>query len=69
MPLAFAMGLVGFAGIGLTRGWQPALASAAQVVYETDYSQYWGTESVKLVPAHTMVVGLVQERRFSYQKL
>ena len=24
---------------------------------------------VKLVPAHTMVVGLVQERKFSYQKL
>ncbi len=38
MPLAFAMGLVGFAGIGLTRGWQPALASAAQVVYETGFA-------------------------------
>lgn len=38
VPLAFAMGLVGFAGIGLTRGWQPALASAAQVVYETGFA-------------------------------
>ena len=32
VPLAFAMGLVGFAGIGLTRGWTPALASTSQVV-------------------------------------
>ena len=38
VPLAFAMGLVGLAGIGLTRGWQPALASASQVVYETGFA-------------------------------
>jgi tripartite ATP-independent transporter DctM subunit len=38
VPLAFAMGLVGFAGIGLTRGWDPAYASAAQVVYETGFA-------------------------------
>ncbi|HZY15466.1 MAG TPA: TRAP transporter large permease [Ramlibacter sp.] len=38
VPLAFAMGLVGFVGIGLTRGWQPSLASAAQVVYETGFA-------------------------------
>jgi C4-dicarboxylate transporter DctM subunit len=38
VPLAFAMGLVGLAGIGLTRGWQPALASTAQVVYETGFA-------------------------------
>ncbi len=38
LPLAFAMGLVGLVGIGLTRGWQPALASAAQVVYETGFA-------------------------------
>ncbi len=38
MPLAFSMGLVGIAGIGLTRGWEPALASTAQVVYETGYA-------------------------------
>jgi C4-dicarboxylate transporter DctM subunit len=38
LPLAFAMGLVGFIGIGLTRGWQPAMASAAQVVYETGFA-------------------------------
>lgn len=38
MPLAFSMGLVGIAGIGLTRGWEPALASTAQVVYETGFA-------------------------------
>ena len=38
LPLAFAMGLVGFIGIGATLGWQPALASAAQVVYETGFA-------------------------------
>lgn len=38
VPLAFAMGLVGFAGIGLTRGWIPALASTSQVVYETGFA-------------------------------
>jgi len=38
VPLAFAMGIVGIAGIGLTRGWQPAIASTAQVVYETGFA-------------------------------
>ncbi|MEO7546899.1 MAG: TRAP transporter large permease [Ramlibacter sp.] len=38
IPLAFAMGLVGVVGIGLTRGWHPALASTAQVVYETGFA-------------------------------
>jgi C4-dicarboxylate transporter DctM subunit len=38
VPLAFAMGLVGFCGIGLVLGWQPAMASAAQVVYETGFA-------------------------------
>ena len=38
VPLAFAMGLVGVVGIGVLRGWQPALASTAQVVYETGFA-------------------------------
>ena len=38
MPLAFSMGLVGIVGIGVTRGWDPALASTAQVVYETGFA-------------------------------
>jgi C4-dicarboxylate transporter DctM subunit len=38
VPLAFAMGGVGIVGIGLIRGWQPAFASTAQVVYETGFA-------------------------------
>jgi len=38
VPLAFAMGLVGIGGIALTRGFDPALASTAQVVYETGFA-------------------------------
>jgi tripartite ATP-independent transporter DctM subunit len=32
------MGLVGLVGIGLTRGWIPAMASTAQVVYDTGFA-------------------------------
>ncbi len=38
IPLAFAMGLVGLFGIGMTIGWAPAFASTAQVVYETGFA-------------------------------
>jgi tripartite ATP-independent transporter DctM subunit len=38
VPLAFAMGAVGVAGLGLLRGWQPTMASAAQVVYDTGFA-------------------------------
>ena len=38
VPLAFAMGLVGITGMGLTRGWGAALASTAQVVHETGFA-------------------------------
>jgi tripartite ATP-independent transporter DctM subunit len=38
LPLAFAMGIVGFVGLGLVRGWGPTAAGAAQVVYETGFA-------------------------------
>jgi tripartite ATP-independent transporter DctM subunit len=38
IPLAFAMGAVGFVGLGLLRGWGPTAASAAQVVYDTGFA-------------------------------
>ena len=38
LPLAFAMGVVGFVGMCLTRGWEPAIASTAQVVHETGFA-------------------------------
>jgi C4-dicarboxylate transporter, DctM subunit len=38
IPLAFAMGIVGVVGMGLTRSWPAAFASAAQVVQETGFA-------------------------------
>lgn len=38
VPLAMSMGVVGLAGITYVRGWEPALASTAQVVYETGFA-------------------------------
>jgi len=38
VPLAFAMGFVGFIGLGLMRGWPATSAGAAQVIYETGFA-------------------------------
>jgi len=38
VPLAVAMATAGFVGMGLLRGWQPALASASQVIFETGFA-------------------------------
>ncbi len=38
VPLAFAMAMVGIVGVGVTRGWAPAFASAVQVVEETGFA-------------------------------
>ena len=38
IPLAFAMGAVGVAGLGLMRGWGPTAASAA---HSLRCSRYW----------------------------
>jgi C4-dicarboxylate transporter DctM subunit len=38
VPLAFAMGLVGFVGLGLLRGWPATAANAAQVIYESGFA-------------------------------
>ncbi len=38
IPLAMAMGFVGFVGLGLVRGWAPTMANAAQVVYDTGFA-------------------------------
>jgi C4-dicarboxylate transporter, DctM subunit len=38
VPLAFAMGFVGFVGLGLLRGWPATAAGTAQVVYETGFA-------------------------------
>ena len=38
VPIAFAMGIVGFVGLGLLRDWNVAVASATAVIYETGFS-------------------------------
>ncbi len=38
VPIAFAMGLVGFFGVAILRGWNPAFASAGTLMYETGFS-------------------------------
>lgn len=38
VPLAFAMGFVGYVGLGLVRGWDATAASASQVVYDTGFA-------------------------------
>lgn len=37
IPLAVAMTISGFVGMGLMRGWSPAMASTSQVIFETGF--------------------------------
>lgn len=37
VPLAVAMIIAGFVGLGLMRGWPPAMASTSQVIFETGF--------------------------------
>ena len=54
LPLAFAMGFVGYAGLGLLRGWGPTAASAAQVVYDTGFAY-----TLSVVPLFILMGNLV----------
>ncbi len=54
LPLAFAMGLVGFVGLGLMRGWAPTVANAAQVVYDTGFAY-----TLSVVPLFILMGNLV----------
>ena len=62
VPLAFAMGFVGFVGLGLMRGWPATAASAAQVIYESGF-----TYTLSVVPLFVLMgnfvarAGLAQE--------
>jgi C4-dicarboxylate transporter, DctM subunit len=62
VPLAFAMGLVGFVGLGLLRGWPATAANAAQVVYDTGFAY-----TLSVVPLFVLMgnfvarAGLAQE--------
>ncbi len=54
LPLAFAMGFVGYAGLGLLRGWGANAASAAQVVYDTGFA-----DTLSVVPLFILMGNLV----------
>lgn len=62
LPLAFSMGAVGFVGLGLLRGWAPAAASTAQVVFDTGFAY-----TLSVVPLFVLMgnfvarAGLAQE--------
>src|SRR6476469_5750634 len=56
------MGVVGFAGIGFTRGWQPALASAAQVVYETGFAY-----TLSVIPLFILMGNLVARAGLAHE--
>lgn len=62
VPLAVAMGLVGFCGLGLLRGWGPTAASAAQVVYETGFAY-----TLSVVPLFILMGNLVARAGLAHE--
>ena len=62
VPLAFAMGAVGFAGVGLLRGWGPTAASAAQVVYDTGFAY-----TLSVVPLFILMGNLVARAGLAHE--
>ncbi len=62
MPLAFAMGLVGYIGLGLVRGWGPTAASAAQVVYDTGFAY-----TLSVVPLFILMGNLVARAGLAHE--
>jgi tripartite ATP-independent transporter DctM subunit len=64
IPLAYAMGIVGFAGIGVMIGWPAANASVAQVVYETGFAYVLSTIPLFILMGNFMAVGGLAEELF-----
>jgi tripartite ATP-independent transporter DctM subunit len=62
IPLAFAMGLVGFVGLGLLRGWQPAVASTAQTIFETGFAY-----TLSVVPLFVLMGNLVERAGLAHE--
>jgi len=54
VPIAFAMGIVGFVGLGLTRGWPAALASVVTTIYESGF-QY----TLSVIPLFILMGNLI----------
>ena len=66
IPLAFAMGGVGIVGMGLTRGWDPALASTAQVVYETGFAYTLSVIPLFILMGHFATQGGISRALFGF---
>ena len=64
IPLAYAMGIVGFGGIGLLISWPAAHASVAQVVYETGFAYVLSTIPLFILMGNFMAVGGLAEELF-----
>ena len=64
IPLAYAMGIVGFGGIALLMGWPAANASVAQVVYETGFAYVLSTIPLFILMGNFMAVGGLAEELF-----
>ena len=62
MPLAFAMGAVGFVGLGLMRGWAPTAANAAQVVFDTGFAY-----TLSVVPLFILMGNLVARAGLAHE--
>ena len=62
MPLAFAMGVVGFVGLGLARGWAPTMANAAQVVFDTGFAY-----TLSVVPLFILMGNLVARAGLAHE--
>ncbi len=62
MPLAFAMGAVGFIGLGLERGWAPTMANAAQVVFDTGFAY-----TLSVVPLFILMGNLVARAGLAHE--
>ncbi|RLA38435.1 MAG: C4-dicarboxylate ABC transporter permease [Gammaproteobacteria bacterium] len=60
VPIAFAMGLVGFAGFGIVVGWSPSMAMAVNVTYETGLAY-----SLSVVPLFILMGNFVRQAGLS----
>ena len=59
LPIAFAMGIVGFTGFGYLSGWQPSLSMVGTLVSETALSY-----GLSVVPLFILMGNLVSRAGF-----
>ncbi|MGE0799607.1 MAG: TRAP transporter large permease [Lautropia sp.] len=62
VPIAFAMGIVGFFGLAYLRSWNAALSSAATLMYETGFSY-----TLSVVPLFILMGNFVSRAGLSHE--